>query len=838
MKFTNCLYATIALASLAGCSADNEPTASGGGKIIPTVNLDTDVIIANGGRSSDISTITADDFSLTLTAANGSASHTWASASEFPSDELWAIGEYILEANHGSVDTEGYDSPCYHGEANVTVTEAAVATPTVTCTLVNSMITLECSEAFKGYFSNYTIKVVTPAANTFDYDSNEVRPLYIKPGNVTLIIDVTKPNGSHATFTPALPLEAEPRHHYRVKLHVNSDNMGEGVLVVNFDNTLSTEDITIDLSDELMNSPAPEVIAKGFEDNTPLYMTEGEALSPVTMTIVARAGLSGVRLSVNSPSLSAKGFPTDCDLMRLTPEQRTAIDILGLKCAGIWGNTDSMAEIDFTQLLSSVTDPHATFTLTAIDNYSKASEPMTLSVTTNAVTVSTADAPYTYVGDRECTVRLHNATPNVNLNAFTLYATLDDGRRITPNITDRSIDNDVVSLTFEIPAGRHDMPLDIYYAGAHKTTTTVSRRCDDFSIKVDPFATKAIITVVHHDTDRASAIARQLDVVGNGRRLNVFSRNASTATVVVAGLSPNTNYELSPTALYGNSHGKFMPSITVTTENDIQLEDPGFEDVDIVDEIVNMPQGGRYSRTHLPIFNHQNGWSYQLYLPRRNWATVNAKTLDHSASNVNTWYLQPSAQIIDDAKVGTKAIKVTSVAYDPAGEHLVDYAQRPDQYLPYNANVPNIRYRAAGKIFLGEYKYDRVSGTEVYDEGIGFASRPTTLNGYYKYIPGLDTPDDRGWVRISLVKTDGGSEQEIGTGVARLAPASGYTAFVIPIEYQIAGIKPDRIKIMIASTTNVGSIDYETSHIITTPNVSKSISTGSALWIDELTFGY
>ncbi len=838
MKLTCCVSATAALAMLVGCSADSEPTVAGGGKITPTISINAEVVEASSARSTDGISLTPADFSLTLTSANGAVSRTWDRATDFPTDELWSLGEYNLTAVYGDIDTEGFDSPCYKGETPVTVTEAVVATPTITCSLANAMISIDCTEAFKGFFTSYAVQVVTPSAHTIDYPNDETRPLYVKPGNVTLIIELTKPNGLHATFTPTEPIEAEARHHYRVTLDVNSGQMGQGVLVVNFDNTVTNEDIVIDLSDELMNSPAPEIFANGFDPATPLEMVEGQVLDNVSMTVQARAGLSGLRLSANSPSLAAKGFPTDCDLMRLTPEQMSLVQQLGLNCLGVWSNPDRTAVVDFTKLLGNVTDPQATFAITAIDKYSKASNPMILSVITNAVTVAAADAPSAAVGDKECTLRLSDATPNVNINAFSLRAVLDNGDVVTPCITSRHNDGRVVTLTFEMPEGRKDMPLQVYYAGELKTTTTVTRTCDDFRIEIDPFATKATITVVHPDTERAQAIARQLDVVGNGRLMNVISRDASTATVVVAGLSPNTSYTVKGTALYGNAKAEYTPEVNFETEGTAQLPDPGFENAELKKEIVDMPQGGRYSRTHLAVYNHQNSWSYNLYLPKKYWATTNAKTFDNKATNYNTWYVQPSAQIVGDSHTGTKAMKLTSVAYDPAGEVIADYAQRPGEFLPYNANVPEIRYRAAGRLFLGEYVYDRATMSEEYSQGYAFTSRPSTLNGYYKYIPGLETPSDRGYVSVVLVASVNGEELEIGSGDAELVVASGYTSFQVPIQYNVRGIKPEKILVMFASTTSIGSIAHETSTIITTPNLANSTSIGSALWVDELTLGY
>lgn len=391
MKFTSCIYAASALVVLAGCSAENDPAVNGGGKISPTISVDSGVVEATDSRSTDDMTLSPDEFSLTLSSATGAVNRTWDKATDFPSSELWPIGEYTLSASYGNINNEGFELPCYAGETKVAVTEGAVATAAVTCTLSNSLISINTSEAFRGYFTSYSVQVVTSLDHTIGYPNDEIRPLYVKPGSVSLIIDVTKPNGVHATFTPSAMIEAEARHHYRMNLDVNSGEMGQGVIVVNFDNTVTTEDIVIDLSDELMNSPAPEIFAIGFDPTSTLDIPDEERSAKVAMMVQARAGLSGLRLSVNAPSLEAKGFPTECDLMSLTPEQTNIVRQLGLECDGVWSNTDRIAVVSFSKLLRNVTDMHSTFTLTAIDKYSKSSNPMTLSVQNLSVNTHTIE---------------------------------------------------------------------------------------------------------------------------------------------------------------------------------------------------------------------------------------------------------------------------------------------------------------------------------------------------------------------------------------------------------------------------------------------------------------
>ena len=193
---------------------------------------------------------------------------------------------------------------------------------------------------------------------------------------------------------------------------------------------------------------------------------------------------------------------------------------------------------------------------------------------------------------------------------------------------------------------------------------------------------------------------------------------------------------------------------------------------------------------------------------------------------------------IYDAISGSKAMKLSSVAWDANGEEITDYAQKQGEYVPYNKNIPHISYRAAGKLFLGEYKFDAKTNTEIYDEGIPFSSRPTALNGYYKYTPSINQLHDKGLVIISIINKTKDSETEIAHGEFLFSGNSDYTAFNVPLSYKSFGIKATHLRIMFASSNNIGSIQDETMKIITSHDVASASSIGSSLWIDNLTFSY
>lgn len=288
-----------------------------------------------------------------------------------------------------------------------------------------------------------------------------------------------------------------------------------------------------------------------------------------------------------------------------------------------------------------------------------------------------------------------------------------------------------------------------------------------------------------------------------------------------------------------NENPTLSNTVPVETEITIPLTNGDFEEAKSVIENYPMASGGRYSASIAPIFNQQNTCNVNVSLPSEGkWATVNAKTFCTYASNRNTWYMQPSTVITNDCQSGSKAIKLTSVGWDLAGEPIEDYVQESTPYTSYSRSIPHISHFAAGRLFMGNYKFDPLSCTEIYDEGVDFTSRPSALNGYFKYIPGESSPQDRGLAKVELIGVDGGREIVIAESVFRFHATTDYTAFSIPIEYGCFGVKATKLRVLFASTDQIGSIEEESIRIKPHYNAQAAAAVGSSLYIDNVSLSY
>ena len=128
--------------------------------------------------------------------------------------------------------------------------------------------------------------------------------------------------------------------------------------------------------------------------------------------------------------------------------------------------------------------------------------------------------------------------------------------------------------------------------------------------------------------------------------------------------------------------------------------------------------------------------------------------------------------------------------------------------------------------------------TETYNEGLPFASRPTSLNGFYQYRPAAANPADRGLVEIELFGEENGREVVIASAKTRLSPATGYAAFNIPLSYNRFGIKATRIKVMFSSSDTPTGIATESINVKTDDDPVSATSIGSRLKLDNITLAY
>lgn len=759
---------------------------------------------------------------LELQSADGTYSHSWKDIHEFPTGELYYAGAYNAVSVLGKVGAEGFDCACYMAEEQFTVEDGGVAKVDLNLTLSQARAKVDIN----GVSGPYEIAAVTLHSEGNGYVSfvpSERRTAYLQPGKTEIYVSVLDRTGRAVSLVSDMTMELRATDIYDISVECDAD----GNLVVG----CGGEESTVHITEDLFSSRPPEISASGFTPGAPVLLTEGfPSEHPIMMDVTAPAGLSKLMLTLSGNNGNSNLLHGQIDLLQ------TSLPGVDVTLTG-----DTHASVDFSAGIESISvdaTTDVTVTLQARDRLGRVSDVMTLVATINSVALTLKNTTSAVIGEDIASVTVVTNAPQVEPKDFSvmLLPASDSETETAAQIIDaRILDDNSVQLTFRVPEGTGDVPVRIDYMDNNKLWVTIERAVPYYGIVVDAFATTAIVSVSAEKPEVVKAVTKYAKISADGRDVVAYKRDPERGIIMISDLAPSRRYTIEPVVI----KGQYAPHQVITTEAAAQVPAGDFEDPKDEIDYENLEAGGAYSTTTFPIYNRQNKTDISVDRPEKHWASVNAKTFCMRASRHNTWYMQPSAELVyGDAPSGSKAMKITSVGWDLNGPEIPPYMQNEGESLHYNANVPPIAHRAAGKLFLGSYSFDPVTLTERYDMGVTFGSRPSSLNGFYKYVPDKTVTTDQGLVRIELINDAGSEEVMIASAEMYLSNAPDYKAFNLQLSYEYFNIKATRLRILFSSSAAAGDIGTEDTAVPVTPDMQSSALIGSSLWIDNLSFSY
>lgn len=831
------MLAALAL-TVASC-ADENIFVGGDGEGALKLQLRTSAEVATASPTrADEPLLTAPDvsqFAVRLTKSDNSFQQSWNSVEEFNAEENFRTGSYNLEAYVGDIDVEGFDAPCFYGAAQVSVLEAKTTEASLTATLANSMVSIDYTEGFKNYFRDYSARVHSAGHSYIDFAADETRPAFIAPGEVDLTVNITNPQGKSTSLQPA-GFTAKPRHFYRVKFDV-TEGAGAAVLQIIFEDTLIAEDVQIDLTDELFSTPAPSVNADGFVSGTPIEVLQGASLpNALAYNVVARGGITESTFTVDSEYKPA--FGNEVNLIGAPEATVQQIKNAGINAVGFFKNPDKLARLEVTDFVRSLPAGTHRITLVVKDKFTRVSEPVTLAVTSEAMTIE-ASAEAVIFGSNTATVNIayngDNADKAFTFKAMDRFGVMKDCAVTAVNkVRSRAFPVVNYSFVLSLPdTERPVIPIEVYYYGVKKAELQAEVVTPKYEVEADAYAKKVLLRIKPENASQLASIVNSIKVavVAPSSTRNsgyTFSRDAANGIITVNGFNPASAYTIT-TQL--TSEGDPVTSSSVMTE--------------AATDVTN----GDFSKTYQGYSNGkiETGGSflvgaitYHVYasinvMEPEGWATVNAKTAYADASNKNTWYIVPST-FAENGQV-----RMRSVAYDNAGPGIA----RTGTFWSttyYNPTAGNARQRAAGEVFLGSYSFN---GQESRTDGIAFASRPTSMTFDCAYTP---YDGEQGEAYISLLDASG---NVLATKSFDITASSQMSSHTVALPAYPFGIKAARLRLGFRSTkgSNIGvntpsgsslneggglNIDY---HVSAT-NGYKAVATGSQLTVDNVKLNY
>lgn len=822
----NLLTGAVALIGLtltvSSCGDDSSSIGAGMGRISPEVKVDTDIVTSStpSRAGEDDALPSVSDLKLKLTSEDGTYSKVWDSVDEFDSTQDFKTGTYTLEAYYGSADdAEGKAKPYFYGKQTLEVKYDRTTSVALSARMENSRVRIAYTDAFRDYMTSYTAQLHTPAGNYIDVASAETDPIYVTTGMVNVNLTFTKPNGTSATIEAAR-FTAKPKTEHLVTLDVNNgDAGGDASLVVTFDDTVDEEDVTIDLSDDILNAPAPEIAAEGFTDNQNFDIVEGMAApAPVKVNVTARGKIGSVMLSTDSHTLAEAGWPATLDLAALDASMVARLQSLGLSAHGIWKNPDVMGVVDFTGVFSHLRvsagqeESVNKFTLEVKDRYGKLSEKLTFTVT--------VDKGEVYITSADSKIGSNRVNATVEYNGDNLasdvsfqirddlgFGTWNDMTLVSASrIKSRSVPTVTYNIVLESPITmEQEMTIRAVYGGLH-TEATVGIDMPEFTLSCpaeDQYATHALLTVDCDEAD-AATVARFISKVSNGEHDLDFTVNGNQLNVT--GLTPATAVTLTATA---GSRSVTLPEFT--TEAIVQLPNADMETWHRVN--------GATSNwwVEYPGADENAVWgTLNLLTTSEGGRTTSALSSNRDGCSYNAFSCVRQAQ---PGYNSTSAAIISTVGWGK-GNSAVG--------LVSNGNP---KYLTVGELYLGKYNPDTKSPDYT---GYACESRPTALEFYYKYS--AKNSSDYGYVEVKLFDAAG---NVIGSGSFEAHSASDYILATVPVTYT-AKAKAAKIQVVFKSSGNP-ACQTVTSDNLSAPNFGNTSNgrfTGSEMTVDDITLKY
>ncbi len=840
------LGSVVAAVMLASCSGDEFAMGSSSGSISPTLGLDTEVKSAKPqGRAADA--ITVEELSLRLQSADGSVSKEWSSVSEFDKTAQFRVGTYTMEAFKGSLEDEGFEKPYYYGSTSLEVEENKTTPVALTAKLANSMVTVLYTDAFKDYFTSYGLKIHADGGAYLDYAAGETRPVYVRPGNVTITADVVKQNGVSASLEAAV-FTAKAQYHHTVTLDVNGGNAGDAQLVITYDETIDNKvEEVIDLSDAVLNAPAPEVLVEGFDPAVNYTVVSGMSttLAP-KLKIIARGGISAVTMTTDSKTLIEQGWIADIDLANATSAQQSALQSLGLKVNGLFGNVDKMAVIDLSGVMEHLLYREAgnnttKITITVKDKVGKVTEPVTLTIDVEAIELVLTTTDALYFDDATASVDLSFNGGDVAENVTFSYLNERGTYTATDIVSVTPLSKAMLSykVVVKVPAALDPVVLKAECNGVSSETLSISRVKAKYSLTAsdnNAFAKYALLQILDEEGNVAGAPSDATIQISTGGNYSDIAFTASGNYVKLSDLTPATAYKARVVA-----DGIPSPVVSFTTEATAQIPDSGFE-------TWHSTKKGDY----------QYLWTVNTGTP---WATVNDLTTSESGSGSG-----------NGASTGGCAYKATSGTIPANGRStksncyggIIGTKKDSDGHTEGNATLhSNMGYSgnaalirtvgygngnttgaglgnpasgfstcqnvASGELYLGTY-----SGGANYS-GYTFASRPSSISFYYRYTS-YGSSGDYGDCEVIVSDASGNT---ITTANCQFTAQDSYIQKTLNLTYPEGSAKAAKIMVRFKSSANPSLGNNETwLYGPGNKNVSGGEYVGSELYIDEINLQY
>jgi hypothetical protein len=247
-KFKTLALLFAAALAFVGCSENGSE--SGRGRASVALSAD-DSAIELSRASLGLSKPAAADFALTISDASGNVVSEWNSIADYDESTLYNVGNYSAKATYGKTSVEAFETPCFEGTKEFAIIDDQTTEVRITAYVANAVVKIDCTDAFKNYFTNYSFTLTTAAGTEIPFVAGETRRAFIDPYTFSVAGSATTQTGSTVKISKSFS-NIVAKTLYTVKFDVNSGAVGSATVTISFnDEPVAEIPVDIELNDNI-----------------------------------------------------------------------------------------------------------------------------------------------------------------------------------------------------------------------------------------------------------------------------------------------------------------------------------------------------------------------------------------------------------------------------------------------------------------------------------------------------------------------------------------------------------------------------------------------------------
>ena len=256
------------------------------------------------------------------------------------------IGSYDVVASHGENHNAAFDAPYYEGSKNVRIYPDKINTVNLTCTLANTIFSVEFPEEFAEHFEVYEVSVTngtgsplvlsnTPQPGNALETGFDSEAYFAVTGTLTWNLYLKNVEGTEYRHTMTYS-DVKARQHYHLKFNLGEDISADGAFVVKvtLDSTMdeSSHELVLDFDNRYL----PSVTSNEeftVESGEPVTTPVGNTISKV-LDFSTPVGVQSLRVTHDDDVLEESGLPRTVELVGASADDLSSAGIMVSQAMG------------------------------------------------------------------------------------------------------------------------------------------------------------------------------------------------------------------------------------------------------------------------------------------------------------------------------------------------------------------------------------------------------------------------------------------------------------------------------------------------------------------------